>query len=79
MSRCTHFVRTDTGSFYLQVCDENLFPQHKFALMSDDQTWPGGLGCARSWQIVDPSDVPAEIRESLLEAAHSLYETSAAR
>jgi hypothetical protein len=65
------FVKTDTGTFYIQLCDDTLFPRHGFALLSDDQAWEGGFGAARSWVIVDPEDVPVERREALLATLES--------
>ena len=76
MAECVwHFVRTNSGNFYIQLVDDQLFPRHGFALLSDDQTWEGGVGCARSWVIVSPEDVPAERRQELLDALQSLPDT----
>jgi hypothetical protein len=75
MRRSIRYVKTDTGEFYLQVWDEQLFPHHKFAILSDDQTWEGGFGCASSWTIVPSHEVPNDIRRELDEVIESLSET----
>lgn len=56
------FVRTDSGRFLVQIPDESRWG---FSLADDDQTWPGGIGVATSWEAVSPDDVPAEDRERL--------------
>ena len=68
------FVVTDRGSYLAQVEDAELFPRHGFALVSDDQTWEGGLGAAASWKVVSPEEVPAERFADLRTAVEALYE-----
>jgi hypothetical protein len=65
MTPCWHYVRTDSGAFYVLLYDKNLFQRHGFALLSKDQVWEGGLGCARSWEIVYPEEVPPDRRRAL--------------
>lgn len=56
------YVRTTEGLYLIQVPDET---PYGFSLRDDEQSWPGGFGIATDWIAVPPSEVPAEIRDSL--------------
>lgn len=53
------YVRTSNGEFYVQIPDDTFYG---FTLYSDDQSWPGGLGLAASWQAVGKAEVPRKVR-----------------
>ena len=57
-----NYVKTDTNMVLVQVPDDNEFG---FSLCDDDQSWPGGFGVARRWEIIPESEVPDEDRERL--------------
>ena len=50
------------GEYLVQVPDDN---QWGFELLSADQSWPGGIGAARTWTAVAREDVPLEVEEEL--------------
>lgn len=57
------YVRdTETGIVYVQVPDDSPW---EFSLCSGDQSWPGGFGCCREWEVVDPSEVSDEDKNLL--------------
>ncbi len=56
------YVITDRGEYLVQFPDENRWG---FVLADDDQSWPGGIGVAKSWQFVAVEDVPVEDVERL--------------
>lgn len=58
------YVLTETGEILVQVPDDNPWG---FALLDDDQQWPGGFGVAGEWQLLPGDDprITAEIRERL--------------
>ncbi len=58
------YVITDEGLILLQAPAEN---QWGFSLHSDDQSWPGGIGIASSWELLANDDprITEEIRGSL--------------
>ena len=56
------YVVTDTGHYLVQRPADN---QWGFELLSADQSWPGGIGAARTWTAVAREDVPPEVEDSL--------------
>jgi len=68
------YVKSDCGQYLLQVTDRERWPRWGFALLSDDQCWEGGFSIARSWEVVDPAEVPPSIKAELDEVLESLLE-----
>ena len=58
----TGFVITPEGEYFIQRPADN---QWGFELLSADQSWPGGIGAARSWKAVARESVPPEVEEEL--------------
>ena len=56
------YVVTDNGNYLIQRPALN---QLGFELLSADQSWPGGIGAARTWKAVAREDVPPEVEEEL--------------
>ena len=56
------YVVTDNGNYLIQRPADN---QWGFELLSADQSWPGGIGAARTWTAVAREDVPPEVEDSL--------------
>ncbi len=56
------FVVTPEGEYFIQRPADN---QWGFELLSADQSWPGGIGAARSWKAVARESVPPEVEEEL--------------
>ncbi len=56
------YVRTSDGAYLIQRPADNPWG---FELCNEDQTWPGGIVEAESWEVVDASEVPAEEQERL--------------
>ena len=55
------FVRSFQGDYAVQV---NL-RSGMFVILTDDLTYPGGIGWAAEWKVVDPEEVPEEVRREL--------------
>jgi hypothetical protein len=66
MATSYEFVRTDLGWYLLQVFDWNRWPKHGFALYDGETFWPGGLGLAENWEVVEYFDVPEEVRLEMM-------------
>lgn len=47
------YVVTEDGTVLVQLPADNA---HGFELCDDDQSWPGGLGVAASWELVADDD-----------------------
>jgi len=58
----TGFVITQEGEWFVQRPALN---QWGFELLSADQSWPGGIGAARTWTAVARESVPPEVEEEL--------------
>ena len=56
------YVLTECGDYLLQIPYDVPFG---FALVDDDQTFPGGIGVAKRWQKVDIGEVPRGVRDRL--------------
>ena len=56
------YVRTDDGTYLVQLVDDSPWG---FSLYSSDQSWPGGCGIAVTWETVNASKVPEEVRSAL--------------
>jgi uncharacterized circularly permuted ATP-grasp superfamily protein len=56
-----YLVRSTDGDYAAQVC----LPDGTFVILTDDQTFPGGVGWAASWEVVAPEEVPEETRREL--------------
>jgi hypothetical protein len=61
----TSFVRTNDGRYLVQIEDAELFPRWGFALCDDELSWEGGFGACRSWELVEPEEVPLAVRQEL--------------
>lgn len=66
------YVLTDLGQILVQLPAEN---QWGFVLADDDQTWPGGFGIARGWELLAGDD--PRITEADRERLSWLIEESA--
>lgn len=51
--KTNYYVITNDDQILVQIVDDNRWG---FSLTSDDQTWPGGIGVASSWEIISPND-----------------------
>jgi len=69
------FVRDGDGSFAVQV----RYPDGEFLILTDDQTFPGGIGWAVSWEAVPEHEVPEEIRRTLQHALEGYVDYVLAR
>lgn len=47
------YVITGTGTILVQRPDQTSFG---FSLHDDDQSWPGGIGCATEWTAIPATD-----------------------
>jgi len=59
-----YFVKSVDGDYAVQVEHEN----GHFVILTDDLTFPGGIGWAAEWETVPAEEVPEEIRRELLYA-----------
>ena len=58
------FVRSTDGDYAVQV----RLRSGMFVILTDDLTYPGGIGWANEWTTVSEQEVPEEIRRELLYA-----------
>jgi len=58
------YVRSVDGDYAVQVRLRN----GMFVILTDDLTYPGGIGWAAEWETVPAEEVPEEIRRELLYA-----------
>ena len=56
------YVRSDDGDWYVQIPAEN---EWGFSLCDEDQSWPGGFGAGRVWQVIPAQKVPRAVRNRL--------------
>ncbi len=56
------FVVSESGAYFVQLPQDNEFG---FSLFDADQSWPGGIGAARTWTAVARESVPPEVEEEL--------------
>jgi uncharacterized circularly permuted ATP-grasp superfamily protein len=56
-----YLVRSVDGDYAAQIC----LPDGKFIILTDDLAYPGGIGWAAEWKVVDPEEVPEEVRREL--------------
>ena len=56
------FVVSESGAYFVQLPQDNEFG---FSLFDADQSWPGGIGAARTWTAVARESVPPEVEESM--------------
>jgi hypothetical protein len=55
------YVKSNTGDYAVQVWDEMGY----FTILTEDLEYPQGIGWATQWEIVDPEEIPQEIRKEL--------------
>jgi hypothetical protein len=55
------FIRSVDGDYAVQVS----LPSGEFIIITDDLTYPGGIGWAASWEAVPEDEVPEENRRQL--------------
>jgi len=58
----TGFVLTQAGEYMVQRSADN---QWGFELLSEDQSFPGGIGAASKWTAVARESVPPDVEEEL--------------
>ena len=58
------FVRSSDGDYAVQVEHDN----GHFVILTDDLTYPGGIGWANEWTTVSEHEVPEKLRRELLYA-----------
>jgi uncharacterized circularly permuted ATP-grasp superfamily protein len=69
------FVRDNDGSFAVQV----RYPDGYFVILTDDLTFPQGIGWAVSWEAVPEHEVPENVRRELLYALEGYVDYVLAR
>jgi hypothetical protein len=69
------FVRSFHGDYAVQV---NL-RSGMFVILTDDQTFPGGIGWAASWEAIPAEEVPENVRRELLYAVEGYADYLASR
>ena len=68
------FVRTEDGTYLLQVENENVFRRWGFALVDDDGlTYEGGFEFS-PWRVVPDDEVPLDVRERFRPVIESFEE-----
>jgi len=55
------YVKNSQGDYAVQVYDDHGY----FTILTQDLEYPQGIGWATEWKIIDPSEVPEEIRKEL--------------
>jgi len=70
-----NYVRNDQGDYGVQVYDEMGY----FTILTSDLEYPQGIGWATEWVIVEPSEIPQEIRRELDEAINGYLDYLAYR
>ena len=53
-----NYVRSDKGDYAVQVYDDHGY----FCILTHDLEYPAGIGWAAEWVIVDPCEIPEDIR-----------------
>jgi uncharacterized circularly permuted ATP-grasp superfamily protein len=69
------FVQSNDGDYAVQV----RYPDGSFVILTDDLTFPGGIGWAASWEAVPAQEVPEEIRRTLQHALEGYVDYVLAR
>ena len=69
------YVRSIDGDYAVQV----RLHSGMFLILTDDLTYPGGIGWATEWQVVPEHEVPEEIRRELLYAVEGYADYLASR
>jgi len=68
------FVRTEDGTYLLQVENEDVFRRWGFALVDDDGlTYEGGFEFS-PWRVVPDNEVPLDVRERFRPVIESFEE-----
>jgi len=68
-----NYVKSNTGDYAVQLYDDYGY----FAILTDDQTFPQGHGWSTEWSIVDPIEIPPEIRKGLDKAIEGYLDYNA--
>ena len=68
-------VRSVDGDYAVQV----RYPDGSFVILTDDLTFPGGIGWAVSWEAVPEHEVPENVRRELLYALEGYVDYVLAR
>jgi hypothetical protein len=55
------YVRSNQGDYAIQLYDEMGY----FTILTSDLEYPQGIGWATEWVIVDPEEIPEEVRREL--------------
>jgi len=55
------YVRSNQGDYAIQLYDEMGY----FTILTSDLEYPQGIGWATEWEVIDPIEVPEEIRREL--------------
>ena len=55
------YVRSNQGDYAVQVYDEMGY----FTILTQDLEYPQGIGWSTQWEVVDPSEIPEDIRREL--------------
>jgi uncharacterized circularly permuted ATP-grasp superfamily protein len=69
------YVRSTNGDYAVQV---NLH-SGMFLILTDDLTYPGGIGWATEWTTVSEDEVPENVRRELLYAVEGYADYLASR
>jgi len=56
-----NYVKSNTGDYAVQLVDDYGY----FCILTDDLTYPQGIGWATQWDVVDPSEIPEDVRKEL--------------
>jgi hypothetical protein len=55
------YVRSNQGDYAVQLYDDHGY----FCILTSDLEYPQGIGWATEWNVVDPEEIPEEIRKEL--------------
>ena len=55
------YVRSNQGEYGVQLYDDHGY----LTILTQDLEYPQGIGWATSWEVVDPSEIPEDIRREL--------------
>ena len=69
------FVRSVDGDYAVQVGHAD----GHFVVLTDDQTFPAGIGWATSWTVVPAEEVPENVRRELIYAVEGYADYLACR
>jgi len=68
-----NYVRSNQGDYAVQVVDDYGY----FAILTQDLEHPQGIGWATEWVIVDPEEIPPEIKHRLDKAVEGYLDYNA--